>query len=132
MSSNLMDTEPGGKNTPYESIKIHTNPTAKEPGQLGSTDDTTNNPTTLPANTNTTSTTHVTAAEKARFGQALSEQGGMSGHTAPDRASGSAKQAGGYGGTDSLVENIEGGDAAQSRRAQGYGGERDVRRDVGA
>lgn len=98
-------------------------------------------PTSLPANTNKTSTTHVTNAEKIRFGQALSEQGGVSGHTAPDHTSGSAKQAGGFGGTESLLKDIEGGgdavqgiegEGVQSRRAQGYGGKNDMQRDVGA
>ena len=35
MSSNMMDTEPGGENTQYESIKTVTEPSNKQSGQLG-------------------------------------------------------------------------------------------------
>ncbi|GME49513.1 hypothetical protein GTA08_BOTSDO00515 [Neofusicoccum parvum] len=132
MSSNLMDTEPGGRNTQYESIKTVTNPPAKEPGQLGGGSQPSDNPTSPPASAGKTATTHVSAADKIRFGQALSEHGGVSGHTAPDHAGGgSARQEGGYGGAERL-ESGSGGDGEAARRAQGYGGERDAARDVGA
>lgn len=35
MSDQLMDTEPGGEQTQYESIQTVTKPSSKEEGQLG-------------------------------------------------------------------------------------------------
>ncbi|OJD36030.1 uncharacterized protein BKCO1_1400066 [Diplodia corticola] len=134
MSSNLMDTEPGGRNTQYESIKTVTNPTAKEPGQLGHAAPPTNK-TADDAGTGGGSNTHVSPAEKIRFGQAMSEEGGVSGYTEPAAAgAGRAVHEGGFGGTEALVEGGDGdaADEARRRRAQGYGGSGDMDKGVGA
>ncbi|KAL1647385.1 hypothetical protein SLS58_002713 [Diplodia intermedia] len=139
MSSNLMDTEPGGRSTQYESIKTVTNPTPKEPGQLGHGSSTTADAPSFGSSeaTNKTNTaaaagnTHVSPAEKIRFGQAVSEQGGVSGYTDPAAAGrGGATHEGGFGGTEALVEGGGGGDG--ERRAQGYGGKGDMDKSVGA
>ena len=53
---------------------------------------------------------------------------GMGGQTTGN--SGSAGQEGGYGGTEKKEE--EGADAARTRNEQGYGGERDMDREIGA
>ncbi|KAL0258887.1 hypothetical protein SLS55_006391 [Diplodia seriata] len=140
MSSNLMDTEPGGRSTQYESIKTVTNPTPKEPGQLGHGSSTTADAPSFGSSeatnkTNTTgSNTHVSPAEKIRFGQAVSEEGGVSGYTDPTAAGkGGATHEGGFGGTEALVEGGGGeDDEAQRRRAQGYGGKGDMDKSVGA
>ncbi|KAK0653217.1 hypothetical protein DIS24_g6266 [Lasiodiplodia hormozganensis] len=132
MSSNLMDTEPGGRNTQYESIKTVTNPTAKEPGQLGHGSSTTADAPSSTTHHKTTANaaTQVSPAEKIRFGQAISEEGGVTGYTDPTMAgTGRAAQEGGFGGTEALVEG--GSDEAQ-RRAQGYGGKADMDGGVGA
>ena len=70
-------------------------------------------------------------AENIRYGQAISEQG-MGGQTTT--SSGFANTDSGYGGAGEQVgKNAtgEGQNAEQGRREQGYGGENDMRRDVG-
>ncbi|KAI9665839.1 MAG: hypothetical protein M1821_003773 [Bathelium mastoideum] len=71
-------------------------------------------------------------AENIRYGQTISEQG-MGGQTTT--SSGTANVEGGYGGTKEQVGKTADEDqqaAAQGRREQGYGGDRDMRRDIGA
>ncbi|KAB2579808.1 hypothetical protein DBV05_g1608 [Lasiodiplodia theobromae] len=135
MSSNLMDTEPGGRNTQYESIKTVTNPTAKEPGQLGhglsTTADAPSSGSGSTHHKTANAATQVSPAEKIRFGQAISEEGGMTGYTDPAVAgTGHAAHEGGFGGMEALVEG--GSDEAQRRKAQGYGGKADMDGGVGA
>ncbi|PSN69137.1 hypothetical protein BS50DRAFT_572303 [Corynespora cassiicola Philippines] len=126
MSKNLMDTEPGGEQTQYEGIHTFVKPHSKQAGQLG--DPATGTTTELnKAASNAPNTQGVTPAEKMRYGQAISE-GGVGGKTT--EATGEAATAGGFGGTDALEEQGEG--FAKQRSEQGYGGERDMRRDVGA
>ena len=52
----------------------------------------------------------------------------MGGRTDARVNQGEARTEGGFGGTEALEGNA---DAARMRREQGYGGERDMRRDVG-
>ncbi|KAF2257423.1 hypothetical protein BU26DRAFT_599926 [Trematosphaeria pertusa] len=128
MSSNLIPTEPGGEQTQYEGIHTHVDPPSKQPGQMGDPATSTASP---PAHahkaaSNAPNTQSVTPAEKMRYGQSIQE-GGMGGKT--DAATGEAGEEGGFGGTEALEQ---GGDAAQERREQGYGGERDMDRSIGA
>ncbi|CAK4031645.1 Hypothetical predicted protein [Lecanosticta acicola] len=128
MSSNLMDTEKGGEQTQYEATHVDQVPHKKSGGQLGDSETTTD-----PGNTDgaaeARSARGQKTAENIRYGQAISE-GGMSGFTTGQ--AGSATQ-GGYG---RKADEAESGDAAQSRRAAGYGDEQghgeDMNREVGA
>lgn len=75
-----------------------------------------------------------------RYGQTITETGGVSGFTAPSHTSGQANQEGGYGskmdatdGGAARQEHLEQGEDAKNTRAeQGYGQGKDMRRDVGA
>ena len=69
----------------------------------------------------------VTPAEKLRYGQTIQESGGGAGRT---DATGQANSEGGFGGTEKLEDGGEG--AAQQRRQQGYGGQKDMDRNIGA
>ncbi|KAL4893076.1 hypothetical protein BDV59DRAFT_31918 [Aspergillus ambiguus] len=98
----LMDIEPGGESTQYESIKIYTDPPAKQTGQMGG-----------PAS-HTKSEMHTvtpdSASMKTRDEDAdLARQVGLGG------SSSSAS------GDSDLVPESQDGDAAKSRRLQGYG-----------
>ncbi|KAF2096788.1 hypothetical protein NA57DRAFT_78381 [Rhizodiscina lignyota] len=119
MSDKLMDTRPGGENTQYESTATFTKPHNKEGGQLS-------DPTT---STSTPKGVDPERAEKTaqniRYGQAMSEQG-MGGQTT---TSGEGNVDSGFGGAASQSEDLSTSDA---RTAQGYGGQSDMRRDVGA
>jgi hypothetical protein len=77
---------------------------------------------------NEPNTQGITPAEKIRYGQSIQE-GGMGGQT---NSTGEASTEGGFGGTERLKGEEGDDDAAQSRRVQGYGGDKDMRRDVGA
>ncbi|EXJ83131.1 hypothetical protein A1O1_06750 [Capronia coronata CBS 617.96] len=101
----LMDTEPGGENTQYESIKTHTVPTEKQRGQLGS------GPNTSEASSMSQDRGQQTA-DNIRYGQNVSESG-MGGKTTT--SSGVAAQEG-YGGTPDKAEGQE-----DTRSQQGYG-----------
>ncbi|KAK7569954.1 hypothetical protein IWX49DRAFT_561048 [Phyllosticta citricarpa] len=102
MSDKLMDTAPGGQSTQYESIKQFTNPPDKDVGQLGNPGAATKSA----SSAHDDKTAHKT---KEHLGEAVGFGGG-----------------GGAGADDEA-------DAEQrARREQGYGGERDMRRDVGA
>lgn len=93
-----------------------------DPATGTSTSDSTSN-----SNSNEPNTQGITPADKIRYGQSIQE-GGMGGKTS--NSTGEARTEGGFGGTEGLDE--EGESAAQSRREQGYGGEKDMARDVGA
>jgi hypothetical protein len=69
----------------------------------------------------------VSKADKIRYGQSIQE-GGMGGKTTS--SSGEANAEGGFGGTKALDEQDE--SAAKERREQGYGGEKDMDRNIGA
>ncbi|KAF2655265.1 hypothetical protein K491DRAFT_431912 [Lophiostoma macrostomum CBS 122681] len=133
MSDNpsLMDTEPGGEQTQYEGEHTHVEPHANEAGQLGDpSTHTTTSDSQAPRASNTPNTQGVTPAEKIRYGQSIQE-GGMGGQTTS--STGEAKTEGGFGGTGKLGQDGEEEDeAAKSRREQGYGGEGDMDRGIGA
>ncbi|MCJ1381772.1 hypothetical protein MMC17_004883 [Xylographa soralifera] len=119
MSSSMMDTEPGGENTQYESIDTQQKPHSKEGGQMGGMSYTTRK-----AETSVDAVPSVQQQEKAergektaeniRYGEAISEHG-FGGETTGK--SGQANQ-GGYGSTDAQEETE---DAAKTREQQGYG-----------
>jgi len=121
-----METTPGGENTPYESTNTFTKPHSKQGGQLS--DPSTDIPADAPSGP--TAERAAKTAENIRYGQAMSEQG-MGGKTAPSANSGEGNVDGGFGGTVSQ-EGAGAVDAADERRAQGYGGEKDMDREVGA
>ncbi|KAJ9649273.1 hypothetical protein H2201_004282 [Coniosporium apollinis] len=124
MSSGLMDTTPGGETPQYESINTVTQPHATEPGQMGGALSTSTDPTS--SQSEATAEQGEKTAEKIRFGQKMSEEG-MGGQTTSQI--GAASQEGGLGGAD-VSANDE--SAAQSRREQGYGGDEDMDRTIGA
>jgi len=105
-----MDTEPGGEQSQYETYKGLNDPPSKQSGQLGGN---------LP---NTTTESKGVDADRAqqttdniRYGQNISESG-MGGMTTD--STGSAKQEGGYGGTEAQKE-LEQGDK-NPRTSQQY------------
>jgi len=118
MSSNLMETSPGGETPQYESINTVNKPHASEPGQLGAASQ---DPSPQPR-------TDSKQEESKRFGETLSERGGVSGFTDPAHNAGEA-HAEGEGAEDS--EREAGTKARQARREQGYGGKRDMDRTLG-
>lgn len=158
MSSNLMDTEKGGEQTQYEGEHTDMLPHKQEAGQLGGMSfpsfttptfpsafltttpvlQTTSTLTLFPASaiqgastsqptstetskTNEPNTVGITPADKIRYGQSLQE-GGMGGKT--------GSEGGLVGGeADKKTEDMS---AAGERRAQGYGGAKDMDREVGA
>jgi len=124
MSSNLMRTEAGGEQTQYEGEATHTQPHKKSGGQLGEPE-TTTDPSQTAEGQQARAERAARTTENIRYGQTLSE-GGMGGKTTD--ASGEAAQEG-YG---RLEDQPGDSDAAQSRKVQGYGGERDMNREVGA
>lgn len=129
MSNKLMDTEPGGEQTPYEAENSDVLPHKKESGQFGSNPTPTNTSTQLADKTPTTSssttdknapnTQNITPTDKKLYGQSIQASGGGGGQTV---------------GLEGKVDSEEGvgEDGVKERRAQGYGGDKDVGRDVGA
>ncbi|KAF2428764.1 hypothetical protein EJ08DRAFT_698989 [Tothia fuscella] len=111
MSSNsgLMDTDVGGENTQYESIKTVTNPPSQQGGQLSS--ETGTNTKDTPSKERGDQT-----AENVRYGQAMSEQG-VGGFTSPDQNSGSAG---------------EGKESKVGRKEMGYDAGKEMNRNIGA
>jgi len=126
MSSNLMDTEPGGEQTQYEGVHTFVKPHAKEAGQLGDASegatDTLKNMAADEPNTH-----GISKSDKIRYGQSIQE-GGMGGKTAG--MTGAAGQEGGFGGTKAVDGQDNG--IAKERREQGYGGGKDMDRNIGA
>ncbi|KAJ4356355.1 uncharacterized protein N0V89_004387 [Didymosphaeria variabile] len=127
MSKNLMTTEPGGESQQYEGSMGYIEPHSKQAGQLGdpSTTDQPRDPVNKSASSGP-NTQGVTPAEKMRYGQTIQESGGGAGKT---DVQGQANSEGGFGETKRLGEE---GDAVQQRRAQGYGGDMDMDRNIGA
>ncbi|CAO2651084.1 Nn.00g093810.m01.CDS01 [Neocucurbitaria sp. VM-36] len=126
MSKNLMDTEIGGEQTQYEGSHTFMEPHDKQAGQLGDPSE----GTTTKQKTNATdepNTQGVTKADKIRYGQSIQE-GGMGGKTA--NSTGEANAEGGFGGTEAL--NEESDSFSKERREQGYGGGKDMDRNIGA
>ncbi|KAG9185344.1 hypothetical protein G6011_07888 [Alternaria panax] len=127
MSDKLMDTEPGGeRQNQYEGVHTFIQPHAKEAGQLGDPSEGTlvHKKTSDPGAPNTQG---ITSADKIRYGQSIQE-GGMGGKTTS--STGEAKTESGFGGTEAL--NVDDDDAAKQRRAQGFGGDKDMDRTIGA
>jgi len=119
MSDSLMDTEAGGETPQYESIKTVTEPSAKQSGQMGDGHNTSENGDAVSAERG------EKTAENVRYGQAISESG-FGGKTTT--AEGTSNQ-GGYGRTEAQEGE---GKPEDTRREQGYGSGKDMRRDVGA
>lgn len=127
MSSSLLDTSPGGEQTQYEGAVTENVPSKKSGGQLCQ-----------PASTEEPSNTDAAAqrraergeqtAENIRYGQTISE-GGMGGMTANQGAEAEKE---GYGRLREGSGGEGAGSAEGERTKAGYGGERDMRRDVGA
>ncbi|MCJ1320801.1 hypothetical protein MMC15_006142 [Xylographa vitiligo] len=107
MSSSMMDTEPGGENTQYESIDTQQKPHSKEETET-SVD-------AVPSvQQQKKAERGEKTAENIRYGEAISEHG-FGGETIGN--SGQANQ-GGYGSMDAQEETE---DAAKTREQQGYG-----------
>ncbi|KAF2737532.1 hypothetical protein EJ04DRAFT_430690 [Polyplosphaeria fusca] len=129
MSKPLMDTEAGGEQTQYEGTHTHIDPPPRNPGQLGDpTQGTTLADKQLKQASTAANTQGVTPAEKVRYGQSIQE-GGAGGKT--EGMEGQARTEGGFGGTERLNEDAAGGLAKEGRREQGYGGDRDMDREIG-
>ncbi|KAI9826180.1 MAG: hypothetical protein M1819_007436 [Sarea resinae] len=76
MSSNLMETSPGGQNTQYESIKTVTEEPAKQEGTMGKADTASNDTTSSPEQLKQDDPQRgEKTAENIRYGQAVSESG---------------------------------------------------------
>jgi len=126
MSSNLMETSAGGEQTQYEAEATDVQPPKQSTGQMGDPQNTT---------TEDASKTSERAqqdaekgeqkAENIRYGQTISE-GGMGGMTS--NQTGEAGQEG-FGRMEDKSGNSDG---AAERRVEGYGGDRDMNREIGA
>jgi hypothetical protein len=142
MSDKLMDTEPGGEQTQYEGVHTFVDPHNKQAGQLGGmqpfpqlivrslnpADPSTGTSTQPPkAPVDEPNTQGVTKADKIRYGQSIQE-GGMGGKTTS--STGEANSEGGFGGTKAISEDTDG--FRKERREQGYGGGKDMDRNIGA
>lgn len=126
MSSSLMSTEPGGEQSQYEAAATENQPHKKSGGQMGQASST-EKPSRTDEAAQAREQRGEQTAENIRYGQTISE-GGMGGMT--EGMKGSAGEQG-YGRVEG--EDVgEGESAAAQRRAAGYGGERDVDREVGA
>ncbi|KAI9751602.1 MAG: hypothetical protein M4579_005995 [Chaenotheca gracillima] len=113
----LMDTEPGGESTQYESIQTVTKPHSKEDSQLSDPSGHTT------ANASATSEAQESkrekgekTAEKIRFGESISEHG-YGGEVTTN--SGSGNQEGGYGGVQAGDRQDD--SAGDTRQEQSYG-----------
>ncbi|KAK0367375.1 hypothetical protein LTR91_007366 [Friedmanniomyces endolithicus] len=129
MSSGLMETDPGGEDQQYEG-NLHTaDPHRKSAGQLGqsaSESHTTTDPSQTDAGKQQAAERGEKTAENIRYGQTISETGGMGGMT--QGMEGSTEQAGFGGGVGGTAEESGGAD---TRTLQGYGGKEDMSREVG-
>ncbi|KAL5363524.1 hypothetical protein BJX96DRAFT_155871 [Aspergillus floccosus] len=98
----LMDIEPGGESTQYESIKMYTEPPEKQTGQMGVT--------CLHTKSEMHTVTPDSASTKSRDEDAeMAKQVGLGGSSSFLR------------GDTGLIPENQDGDAARSRRLQGYG-----------
>ncbi|TKA74770.1 hypothetical protein B0A55_03858 [Friedmanniomyces simplex] len=132
MSSGLMETDPGGENQQYEG-NLHTaDPHKTSAGQLGQSSSqthTTTDPSQTDSGKQQASERGEKTAENIRYGQTISETGGMGGMT--EGMDGSAEQ-GGYGGGVGDAGGDGRAAAGETRGVQGYGGKEDMDREVGA
>ncbi|KAH7392605.1 hypothetical protein BKA66DRAFT_411963 [Pyrenochaeta sp. MPI-SDFR-AT-0127] len=126
MSNKLMNTEKGGEQTQYEGVHTFVEPHAKQAGQFGGSSSATTS-TQHKFNPNEPNTQGITNAEKIRYGQSIQE-GGMGGKTTS--STGEANAEGGFGGTAAVNEQDD--SFSKERREQGYGGGRDMDRNIGA
>jgi hypothetical protein len=92
----------------------------------GSSRGTDTNPHAHKSTFNAPNTQGITPADKIRYGQSIQE-GGMGGKTAG--MAGQAKTEGGFGGTVARDEDED--SFSKQRRAQGYGGEHDMDKNIG-
>jgi len=121
-----MEIEIGGEQTQYESEHTDTIPHKKSGGQMGQAE------TAVDVQPEAAAQQKAERGEKTaeniRYGQALSESG-VGGFTST--SSGSAAQEGAGRQSQSQQEQ-DSADAVQSRKAEGYGGEKDMNREIGA
>ncbi|KAI7083450.1 hypothetical protein KC356_g7538 [Hortaea werneckii] len=128
MSSNLMETEAGGETQQYEGDLGLKDPHKKSGGQLGHPQ-TTTDPSNTPEGAQTAAARTERNMENIRYGQTLSETGGVGGMTQGQQGIGEKD---GFGGA--VGERVSGDkslDAAQERKEQGYGGSNDMNREIG-
>ncbi|KAK3669591.1 hypothetical protein LTR78_010529 [Recurvomyces mirabilis] len=133
MSSGLMDTEAGGEGQQYGGKLFTENPdntgSKKSGGQLGQVE-TTTNPSETPEGKVAAAERAEKTTENIRYGQTITETGGMSGMT--EGMEGRTEKEGFGSKVGDRVEGGEGDEVAGGRRAQGYGGDGDMDREVGA
>lgn len=123
MSSGLMET--GGEQTGYEDALTENVPAKKSGGQMGQPS-TTENPSNTDAAAQQKADRGEQTAENIRYGQSISE-GGMGGMTS--NQGGEAAESG-YGRVKDAGSEDKGG--AEERRQAGYGGSKDMDREIGA
>ncbi|THV69582.1 hypothetical protein D6D28_05794 [Aureobasidium pullulans] len=125
MSQNLMDTSPGGDTnmgtSQYTSIHTVTKPHKKSGGQFGNPETSVDSVPEVEAAKNAEAGEKT--AEKIRYGQSLSENG-MGGQT-----TGSGQANSGDAGSKAQEETE---DAVSERQKSGYGGDKDMHREIGA
>ncbi len=110
----------------YEGKNTEGQPHSKSTGQLGdASDNTTHDPANTAAAAEQQAERGEKTAENVRYVQTISE-GGMGGMTSGQNDGGEQE---GYG---RVGDKAEDGDAKQQRREQGYGGEKDMDREIGA
>ncbi|GAB1743872.1 hypothetical protein NU219Hw_g923t1 [Hortaea werneckii] len=128
MSSNLMETEAGGETQQYEGDLGLKDAHKKSGGQLG-TPETTTDPSNTPEGAQAAAARTERNMENIRYGQTLSETGGVGGITQGQQGTGEKD---GFGGA--VGERVSGDkslDAAQERKGQGYGGNNDMNWEIG-
>lgn len=126
MSSSLLSTEPGGEQTQYEGAVTENQPPKKSGGQMGAAA-TTEDPSNTAAAAKQQAERGQQTAENIRYGQTISE-GGMGGMTKGQQ--GKAEKEG-FGRVKEGSGSAEEG-GAEERVKAGYGGGKDMDRDVGA
>lgn len=110
----------------YESEATEIQPHKKSTGQLGHTaDQTTTDPSKIADGAQQQAERGARTAENMRYGQTISE-GGMGGMTNVTANEANKESFG------RQEDKSEEADAAQDRRAEGYGGKRDMNREIGA
>ncbi|KAF2724001.1 hypothetical protein K431DRAFT_282270 [Polychaeton citri CBS 116435] len=115
-----MDTEKGGEQTQYESEHTHVQPPKKSSGQLGAASSGPDPEAELQAQK--LAERGERTAENVRYGQGISENQATVGE-------GEAGD-GGYGRVKAGDTNE--GDGVQERVAQGFGGDKDMDKEIGA
>ncbi|GAB1734281.1 hypothetical protein NU195Hw_g815t1 [Hortaea werneckii] len=128
MSSNLMETEAGGETQQYEGDLGLKDPHKKSGGQLGQPQ-TTTDPSNTPEGAQAAAARTERNMENIRYGQTLSETGGVGGMTQGQQGTGEKEGFGGAVGERSSGDKSL--DAVQERKGQGYGGSNDMNREIG-